>query len=169
MHFPSRRTVLMLMLVALTGCDRYRVTVNEMPVYEPAPLFSDFTIADRALFACVQQTIEDARITAAEQLTVLNCSHAGIARLEGLARFTRLEAINLSNNSISDVGPLAHNPRLRRLNLDGNQLRSVEALLALPNLETVSLAGNKALECAGAGILARRVTTTLPEHCRPGA
>jgi len=159
-----------LTLMTLTGCDRYRVTVNEQAVYEPAPLFADFSIDDHALFICVQQTIEDERITDAEQLKALNCSHAGISSLKGLARFTQLESLNVGNNSISDVRVLQDNARLKQLDLRNNRLQSVEVLLAMPNLEIVRLGGNTALNCANATALAKLVSKTeLPTHCKAGS
>jgi Leucine-rich repeat (LRR) protein len=155
-----------LMLVALTGCDSYRVTVNDLAVYEPSPLFSNFSIDDRALFACVQQTIEDKRITSLEQLTVLNCSHAGITSLKGLATFTYLEALNLASNKLSDIQLLQETARLRKLDLQDNQLVSAKALLVLPNLEQVDLHGNATLDCGDAQALAKLVSNTrLPAHC----
>jgi internalin A len=155
-----------LMLVALTGCDRYRVTVNELAVYEPTALFSDFSIDDRALFTCVQQTIEDKGITQAEQLTVLNCSHAGITSLAGLARFTQLEELNLAGNKLSDINVLQESARLKKLDLQDNRLASVSALLSLPNLHQVNLHGNTLLVCSEAQALLKLVAKTrLPAHC----
>jgi Leucine-rich repeat (LRR) protein len=155
-----------LMLVALTGCDRYRVTVNDLAVYEPAPLFSDFNIDDRALFICVQQTIEDKGITSAEQLTVLNCSHAGITSLQGLATFSHLEELNLAGNKLTDIQVLQDTARLKKLDLHDNQLVSAERLLSLSNLEQVDLRDNKALACGEARALAKLVANTrLPAHC----
>lgn len=154
------------MLVALTGCDRYRVTVNDLAVYEPPSLFSDFSIDDRALFTCVQQTIEDKGITQAEQLTVLNCSHAGIASLQGLARFTQLEELNLAGNKLSDIHVLQDTARLKRLDLSDNRLSSIGALLSLPSLDQVDLQGNPSLACNEARALAKLVAKTRqPAHC----
>lgn len=158
------------MLVALTGCDRYRVTVNELAVYEPAPLFADFRIDDRALSACVQQIIEDERITEATQLKTINCSHAGIVSLQGLSRFTQLEALNVGDNRIVDIEVLKENARLRKLDLRNNQLRSIGPLLSMPNLELVELGGNGGLDCSSVSALAKLVAATrLPAHCGTGA
>jgi len=166
MPFSRLLTAIALMLVALTGCARYSVTVNELPVYEPAALFSDFNIDDRALFVCVQQTIEDKGITRAEQLTVLNCSHAGIASLQGLARFTLLEELNLADNKLNDIHVLQDVARLRKLDLRGNRLTSANALLSLSNLEQVDLSGNDVLACPEARAVAKVVAKTrLPTHC----
>jgi len=158
-----------LMLVTLTSCDRYRVMVNEHQVYEPAALFADFNIDDHALFACVQQTIEDEHITSADQLKTLNCSHAGISSLKGLARFPQLQLLNVADNHVSDIRMLQDNARLKQLDLRNNQLLSVEVLLSMPNLELVNLTGNPTLDCVNAKALAKLVANTqLPTHCKPG-
>lgn len=155
-----------LMLVALTGCDRYRVTVNELAVYEPAALFSDFSIDDRALFTCVQQTIEDKGITQADQLTVLNCSRAGISSLQGLAQFTQLEELNLAGNNLSDIHVLQDTAQLIKLDLQDNRLLSVSALQSLPNLAQLDLQGNTSLACSEARALLKLVAKIrLPAHC----
>lgn len=160
-------TLLMLCCVALTACDRYRVMLNELAVYEPAPLFSDFQIEDRALFLCVQQTIEDQGITAAAQLKQLNCSHAGITSLVGLERFDQLEALNVRHNAITDITIVQRLPRLRVLDIAGNRLQQVAGLAALPNMETVNLQDNPTLDCAqGAAIASSIARTELPDHCR---
>jgi len=156
-----------LMLAMLTGCDRYRVTVNEHQVYEPPALFADFHIDDHALFTCVQQTIEDEHISSADQLKTLNCSHAGINSLKGLARFSQLQLLNVGDNHISDIRVLQDNARLKQLDLRNNQLRTVEVLLAMPNLELVDLSGNPALDCVNAKALAKLVANTqLPTQCK---
>lgn len=155
-------------VVMLSSCDRYRVTLNEHPVYEPAPLFSDFNIADHSLFTCVQQTIEDQGITAAEQLKALSCSHAGIASLQGLQRFDHIEVLNVRHNAISDIALLQQLPHLKILDLSSNAIKSVTALLALPNVETIDLKDNPGLICVEGLALARTVRdVNLPSHCRP--
>jgi len=105
--------------IALSGCG-YRVTLNQQPVYEPKPLFQNFTLADAALSDCVNQTIEDEGVTDAKQLIALHCSYAGIESLEGLARFANLRQVNLSYNEIRDGQPLLKLTKLQRLDLQGN-------------------------------------------------
>jgi len=166
---PNMRifTVLLLCVATLTACDRYRVTLNELAVYDPPPLFSDFHIADHALFLCVQQTIEDQRVAAAAQLKQLNCSHAGITSLQGLERFDQLQALNVRDNAITDVDTLRQLPQLRMLDIAGNRLTRVTALLALPNMETVDLQDNPGLDCKeGLAITKAIAKTVLPDHCR---
>lgn len=133
-----------LVAVTLTGCGPYAFTLNEQPIYTPPPLFSDYELADRNLYNCVQQTIADRRIRDAEALTRLECTYGGIASLEGIEVFRGL----------------------RQLNLAHNQLGSTARLLQLPALERVRLTDNPQLDCAGLAILRDRgVMVEEPEHC----
>ena len=76
-------------------------------VFSPLPLFSDYATADAALAACVQQAIEDQRVTRAEELKDLKCSKAGVASLAGIELFTGLQRLGLDGNRIASVAPLA--------------------------------------------------------------
>lgn len=107
-------------MLALGGCADYEFSVNDKLVYTPLPLFSDFLLADPALQTCVSQTISDEKITSAELLERLNCSHAGIQSVEGLDGFTHLKVLNLGHNKLRDVGSLSLLPQLQQLNLFGN-------------------------------------------------
>jgi hypothetical protein len=164
-----RALIALLPVITLTACDRYRVTVNELAVYEPAPLFSDFRVPDKGLFDCLQQTIEDQGITAAAQLILLQCSHAGIQSLQGLERFDHLQTVNLRNNAIRDLSPMQQLPKLKTIDLASNHIRSVAPLLGLPNVVTINLENNAELDCNEASALAQLVdNTTLPARCKPG-
>ena len=35
--------------MALGGCARYQVTLNEQPIYSPPPLYSQFEVADESI------------------------------------------------------------------------------------------------------------------------
>ncbi len=128
----------------ISGCERYTVTVNEKTVYNPPALYSGHKISDAALAACVNQVITDQRITRAEQLTRLNCSHAGVASIEGITAFTGLRFLDLSDNAIGDIKPL----------------------LYLPYLETVNLKGNPEFSCQDVELLAKQVSNR-PELTHP--
>ena len=148
---PQRKSLLTLLSVIfatcfISGCNRYQVTVNEQPVFQPAPLFKTQRIADSALAACINQTIVDQNITKPSQLSTLNCAHAGITSLEGLPVFMQLKVLNLSGNQLTDIKPL----------------------LFLPNIEAVSLSENPKLNCHDAQQLIGQVTVQVvaPTHCR---
>jgi Leucine-rich repeat (LRR) protein len=109
-----------IVLVCLGGCARYQVTLNEQPIYTPPPLYSQFEVADEALKNCLRQTIADQNITQAEQLTQLVCRHAGIRSLQGLEKFTALEALDLSYNALRDLTPLQNLGKLKLLRINNN-------------------------------------------------
>lgn len=152
----------------LSACAGYAFNINDNPIYNPPSLFSDFRLEDRALDDCVQQTIEDRRVTRAADLTQLNCSSAGITSLEGLETFTGLKAISLASNELETVEELQKLTRLELVYLRDNPLRSVEPLLTLLRLKEVDLRGNEALACGDARQLADNIegTARLPKHCR---
>lgn len=138
--------VLLLLPILLLGCNRYQVTFNEQPIHTPPKLFADYRIPDPALRNCLEQTVRDQEITAAQDLRRLLCSNAGIASLDGLVTFSGLEILNLSSNALS----------------------SIEPLLSMPSLAQVDLRGNSGLDCKQASALtALGVTVTIPSHCSP--
>ncbi len=159
--------VLVLCIATLAACADYSFTVNERVVYRPAPVFTDYSLPDDNLAACVRQHIEDAHITAAEALKDLNCSHAGISSLEGLELFQGLVRLKLTDNAVSDTAPLALLPKLRELALDANAITSASPLLPLQTLEFLDLRKNGELACATLAPLLARSALRLqaPAHC----
>ncbi len=141
----NRYRVFPLLALLLVGaCADYEFSVNDRLVYTPLPLFSDYALPDPSLHDCVSQTISDERITRAELLLTLNCSHAGIKSVVGLDRFTQLHTLNLGNN----------------------QLREVSLLESLGELQRVNLEGNPDLDCASVGAGNDWVELRLPLHCQ---
>ena len=160
----------MLILLGLSGCSSYQVSVNDNLVYTPLPLFDQYSLKDSALAGCVQQTIEDKKITSAGQLTRLSCTHAGISDLSGLEKFAELRELNLANNNLQHIAPLARLGKLRQLLLHDNQLRETGPLLTLIKLEVLDLSGNRDLPCDDIPQLRTAVADnqgdfTAPEHC----
>jgi len=154
------------LLVALvSACQGYDFRVNDRVVYSPDPLFSNFELADPALLACVKQAVIDASVTAPGDLTVLNCSHAGIERLEGLAIFTGLTHLRLSANRVRNLVELEKLIALRELHLDDNAVVDPVPLSLLPNLDILDLSGNPALQCPGSGMFEQSEKVVLPHHC----
>lgn len=135
------------LILTVSGCNRYVFTVNDQPVFEPAPLFDDYLINDTMLAQCVRQTIIDKKITTASDLTQLVCTHAGITQLEGLNIFTGLTQIDFS----------------------GNKLSSIKPILFLPYIESVNLTENPSLDCKDTKLLSEQLKDQqliLPTHCR---
>jgi Leucine-rich repeat (LRR) protein len=154
-------------LMLLGACADYQFTINERVVYTPEPPFADYNIDDSALHECVKQTVLDNSITAANQLTELNCSHAGVNTLSGIEAFSHLERLKLSNNTITDLAPLATLARLQALHIEDNQIRSVMPLRGLDDLNYLNVRGNPTLICVQldhfAGI--QGLTLERPKHC----
>ncbi len=147
----------------LSACSGYAVSIND----NLQPSFS-LPFVDTALHDCVQQTIEDQRITEASQLTQLNCSSAGIETLKGLSAFPALRALSLKDNEITDLSPLKPLSRLEILLLEDNDIRSAAPLLTLLRLEELELSGNPNLACGDARQLRDNSEgeIVLPKHCR---
>ena len=129
----------------LIGCGDYLYTFNEQPIFSPPELFSDYSLTDTSLQSCTEQAIFDQKVTQANQLTHLNCSNAGISKLDGLEIFSRLTHINLN----------------------GNKLVAIKPLLFLSHLQIVTLDSNKHLDCKDGIQLSNQVngSVKLPSHC----
>ena len=155
----------LLAFLLLTACENYDFKVNERVVYSPAPLFQDFDIPDEALRTCLEQAIVDNGIRAAGQLSTLNCSHAGIEALDGLATFTGIKLLKLSSNNIRNLVELGQLTLLDELYLDNNQVVDPVPLYQLPALRFVDLSGNPTLQCPRGAALGRIESVTLPSHC----
>jgi hypothetical protein len=140
------RPVVLFFLLALAGCNSlkdYDVTLNERLVYSARPLSVDPAVKDAALAACISQSLKDGEVKAVADLKTLNCSKAGITRLDGIAVYAGITRLGLAGNQISDAAPLN----------------------ALSGLILLNLEDNPGLNC---GTLPERDINklTLPEHCR---
>jgi Leucine-rich repeat (LRR) protein len=152
-------------LLFLCACGSYDVTVNERLVYTPRPLFTDYEVPDAALRECLQRAIARDRVSAASELSSLDCSDAGIEDLTGLASFSGIGRLRLSANRIRDLGELSALTALEALFLDDNRVVDPVPLYQLPALRELDLSGNSALQCPPAGALLRVETLELPRHC----
>ncbi len=154
-----------LSLLLLQSCSGYDFKVNDRVVYTPARPFSDYEIPDDNLRACVEQHIQDASVTEAQQLKLLNCSHAGISSVRGLSTFTGLVRLRLSHNAVVDVTPLGQLRSLAELQLDHNTVENASPLVELVNLHLLDLSGNGQLLCSSMSRLRAVETFTGPDHC----
>lgn len=170
MSIKPLRALLPLLLTSLlvSACSKYQFTVNEKVVYTPAPLFTDFTTADLNLRNCLDQAIKDQAVTAPAQLTLLNCSNAGITSLRGLEIFTGLEHVNLAHNALQRAEALAAMAQLKTLILASNQLRKIPEILGKEHLQEVDLSNNPDLDCADIRQLSARFDGELsaPQQCQ---
>jgi Leucine-rich repeat (LRR) protein len=153
-------------LPMLASCQGYDFTINDKVVYSPPSLFTDFTIPDEALRTCIEQAVVDGNVTAVEQLTTLNCSHAGIQSVEGLSVFMGLVSLKLADNSIRNLVEIGQLGKLQTLYLENNDVIDPVPLYSLHKLATLDLTGNKNLQCPRAGTLQQLANLSLPGHCR---
>ncbi len=154
--------------VALVGCSKYQMTVNETVVYTPPTVITDFNTEDPRLKDCLDQTIKDLQATDIAQVTQLICSHAGLSSLKGLETFYNIQQLNLGNNQLTELESIKYLSKLEILLLNDNQLVKTPELLNLPKLTRVSLDNNPAMECGDAHQLQRisSAEVTLPSQCR---
>jgi Leucine-rich repeat (LRR) protein len=154
-----------LAFVFLCACQGYDVKVNDRVVYTPTPLFSNFAAADPGLQSCIERAINDGVVTAPGQLSSLDCSFAGIEKLDGLATFTELKTLRLSANKVSNLDELSKIITLQEVFLDDNQIIDPTPLYQLSALRKLDLSGNAALQCPKAGRFVKSATVLLPLHC----
>lgn len=133
--------------LAIAACT-YQVSLNEKVVYEPPPLFSEFSIGDQALKTCVKSEIREQEIKSADALLAISCPAGKIKALDGLEVFIKLESLGLADNQIKDITALEKLTQLRRLNLRNNDVEETSALVALLQLEYIDLRSNSALNCS---------------------
>lgn len=161
--------IIILASIGITGCKNYSISVNDNTVYTPAPLFTNYQLADTKLKDCVEQTITDSNITKAEDLTRLNCSNAGISSLEGLDKFFALTELNLANNRLTNINTLTKLGRLEVLVLENNQIKDPAPLLSLLHIQSLDVSQNpmscKDLYQLRSNLKDQKPDLTLPEQC----
>lgn len=167
--FLHKLTLLTAFLL-LAACADYQFKLNDRVVYTPAPLYTEYSIPDEALRRCVAQHVGDGGMTTAGELVQLNCSHAGVASLEGIEVFTALSHLKLSSNAITDIGPLAPLANLAEVYLEGNRVSSLLPLRGLLQLVYLNVQGNAELVCGELRYFEALSALTLlpPNHCSPG-
>lgn len=157
-----------LVVVALSACNQYQMTLNETVVHTPPTLLTDFDTEDPRLKQCLDQIIKDGNFTSFEQVTQLICSHAGLSSLKGIESFQGLKQINLENNGLTSLKPLQYLSKIEVLKVNDNLLTQVPELLNLPRLKEVYLENNPNLVCQDLQQLKEisSVSLHLPEQCR---
>ena len=156
-------------VVSLSGCntfEKYDVTLNEVTVYSATPEATLQPIADQALSNCLEQSLTDTGERDPEAILSLNCSHAGIASLDGLAQFSQLKSIKLSGNEIRNLVELERLTALRQLWLNDNQIIDPIPVLRIDTLRNLDLTGNPRLQCPERERIPTALNIALPEHCQ---
>lgn len=120
-------------LLSMNACQRYQVTLNERPLYEPPDLLPTFALADKALETCIAQTITDNKVVKLEQLITLRCTSAGVRSVSGLEQARFVRTLDLSNNELTSVAALMKLEHLDYLLLRGNSTLGCETLANLRN------------------------------------
>lgn len=170
MNKPQARKALppLLLMLLLSACSKYQLTLNDQVMYTPPPLFTHFSTEDLNLRNCLDQAIKDQKVTQPAQLTLLDCSNAGVTSIKGLEIFSGLKQINLAHNQLQDIAPLAAMTDLEVLVINHNQLKSAAALLNKPRLARLDMSDNPALDCDAVSQLATGFTGELrkPKQCQ---
>ncbi|MEM8499635.1 MAG: hypothetical protein AAF542_16555 [Pseudomonadota bacterium] len=162
------RCVGLAFIMALSACAGYDVSLNDRLIYTPKELYTDFAFSDSALHDCVSQTLEYQKTRSAAQLTTLNCSGAGISKLDGLSTFSDITHLKLSDNKVTNIDVLASLTRLQVLHLDENLIDDVSVLSGLPELEILSVKKNSSMNCAeldSLKVLRPTLKISFPLHC----
>ncbi|UTF61061.1 leucine-rich repeat domain-containing protein [Gilvimarinus sp. DA14] len=157
-------------LTLIGGCSQYDISVNDNVVYTPKPLLKESSISDENLKTCIEQAIQDRKVTAVSQLTRLQCSHAGVTNLAGLERYFAIAELDLADNQITDISTLGRLGKLTLLHLENNHISDAAPLLSLIKLTDVNLEGNSDVQCRDLQQVKQAVTENngsilLPEHC----
>jgi len=108
------------LFLLLTACADYVVTLNNMTISEPKPLYQPLEIFDENLRTCVSETIRFHSVMGAGDLERLSCSYAGITSLAGIQQFTQLTHIKLDHNNLIGIEPLLSLENLRLVDITGN-------------------------------------------------
>jgi hypothetical protein len=155
-----------LLLSGCTQLEKYDITVNDVTVYEPAPVIKVENVADTALRGCLQQTVWDHEATSPSALKILNCSEAGIQSLDGLEQFSALSSVKLSGNQIRNLLVLERLEALEQLWLDNNDIVDPIPVLRMTTLRSLNLTNNPALQCPKRSDIPTSLQLKLPSHCQ---
>ena len=154
-------------LPLLAGCAGYAVTLNEQTLYDPRERVTEHQFADPGLQACVNMALQQQRVEAAENLTVLSCSGLEIRSLAGLEALGSLQFLDVSGNRLTHLDPLRSLSRLRSVTASANPLNEISALFSVTGLTTAVFTGSNEIPCAHLDRLAERLGNNLtrPERC----
>lgn len=160
--------IMFLFITLLSGCSRYSVSINENTVYSPPGIFTDFSLPDKNLQDCIDDTIADELLTKPEQLVRLFCTNRAIYSLEGLEIFDGIQYLGLADNQLKSIAGLASLAELEQVNLAGNPIVDAAPLLQLQQLNYVDFTNNPVLDCSSLQrLLSKGVKVETPDHCRP--
>lgn len=125
--------------LALSACSGYSFDINKNQVYTPAPIYTEYSLLDPGLQACIDQTIKDQKLTGPLELKRLQCSFSGIEKLDGLSLFSRIEQLSLKGNTIQKADELLMLTHLQYLDISDNPINHCATISQLQKLVTGTL------------------------------
>ncbi len=165
LFFALARPLFVGVLLALSACSRYSVSLNDNIVYEPPLLFSDFNVEDSELRTCLQQTIAEENIHSAEQLRRLICPAGSISTLNGIEVFSQLEYLGLAENDIQVLAPISGLTQLKQADLRNNNVEDFSVLLSHKSVLFLNAKGNTRANCDSLQAPHEGQVIHLPKHC----
>ena len=165
----TTKTIVSLLLITLctcaTSCHRYSISLNDQVLHEPAGLFRDFKVADKNLHNCIKDTIQNLRLTKAEQLTKLLCPSNNIYSVAGIEKFLWLKVLGLKSNQLSDISSIAELKQLEQLDLSNNKISNALPINGLIKLKLLKLENNPSLDCKSIKPSNASTEIIRPKHC----
>jgi len=128
---------IILISYVISGCADYAVTFNNKAIITPVALYQSEKIIDNALRNCIEHTIGHQKITDPKMLRTLDCSHAGIEKLDGIQQFLYLSKVRLKNNNLAGLAPLLLLDKLTVADLSNNTNIDCDDLRQLRNRNSI--------------------------------
>src|SRR5690606_19700984 len=119
-----------LALLASACSQRFAVSVNEQPIYDPRPNTTEYRFQDPGLQACVNIALQRPN-TSAESITTLACPGWQIAAIEGIDALRALQHLDISDNNISSIAPLDALDNLSTLTASNNRITDIALLQSM--------------------------------------
>ncbi len=114
---------------------------------KPTPPANGVVMPDAKLRACIygqlgKPATAAISLSAAQEITELDCSEGRISNLAGLEKLPNLELLFLDDNQISNLKPLSGLKKLQSLSLYHNTISDVKPLASLNGLIALELSDN---------------------------
>lgn len=160
--------VVVLFVLSCSSCSqRFAVTLNNQPLYDPRVNAADQRFADPGLQGCVNFALQQPDTTL-ETLKVLACPGWEIEILDGITQLTALQFLDLSENRISSLAPLQALRNLSSISIVNNRVTDIAPLLSMVTLTSATLSGNNNIQCSQLDVLSGKLGQNLrrPADCR---
>ena len=155
------------LLASACSSQRFAVSVNEQPIYDPRPNATTYRFPDPGLQACVNIALQRPNSTV-ESITTLACPGWEIEAIEGIDALEGLQHLDISDNRISSIAPLDALRNLSTLTASNNRITDVALLESMATLTAATLTGNNNIPCQQLDVLAQKLGGNLarPQSCR---